>query len=316
MAIVTTSSLSAPILQSFCAKLLSVPTPHFIMNTCALERTMPSKGGTTLRLRRYNDLQAALVPLGNSGVRPPGQMLTAVDIDCKIGFYGTYVQLNEQCTLQSQDAPLNEATVRLGVSLRRTEDALTRDMLQASASRVDCSGGVNGDVPTEITLSDVEEVTRALLSSDAQTVLDNIQGEDRLGTAPVRNAYIALCHTDLTPELSSIAGFTHKNNYPDQRDIGKAEWGCVNSVRFFVSSVGSTTTNGSVSGRTIYNNFVCGMESYAFINQDGASAEFIYRDPIYDGPLAQNASVGWKAAFCPRLINDLWLYNLRSTKQL
>ncbi len=44
-----------------------------------------------------------MVPLGNSGVTPPPQNLTAVDIDAKISFYGTYVTLNEQVTLQNQD---------------------------------------------------------------------------------------------------------------------------------------------------------------------------------------------------------------------
>jgi N4-gp56 family major capsid protein len=64
---------------------------------------MPRNGGTTLRMRRYNPLNTAMVPLGNSGVTPPPQNLTAVDIDAKISFYGTYVQLNEQVTLQNQD---------------------------------------------------------------------------------------------------------------------------------------------------------------------------------------------------------------------
>ena len=36
------------------------------------------------------------------------------------------------------------------------------------------------------------------------------------------------------------------------------------------------------------------MEAYACIEQDGYSASFIYRPPIYDGPLALNASVGYK----------------------
>lgn len=64
---------------------------------------MPRNGGTTLRMRRYNPLNTAMVPLGNSGVTPPAQTLTAVDIDARVSFYGTYVILNEQVTLQSQD---------------------------------------------------------------------------------------------------------------------------------------------------------------------------------------------------------------------
>ena len=69
----------------------------------AVKKEMPRNGGTTLRMRRYNPLNTAMVPLGNSGVTPPPQNLTAVDIDAKISFYGTYVLLNEQVTLQNQD---------------------------------------------------------------------------------------------------------------------------------------------------------------------------------------------------------------------
>lgn len=59
----------------------------------AMLKNMPRNGGTTLRMRRYNPLATALVPLGNSGVTPPAQNLTAIDIDATISFYGTYVIL-------------------------------------------------------------------------------------------------------------------------------------------------------------------------------------------------------------------------------
>lgn len=55
------------------------------------------------------------------------------------------------------------------------------------------------------------------------------------------------------------------------------------------------------------------MEAYACIKQDGYSATFIYRPPIYDGPLALNASVGYKFAEVPRITNDQWVINLRAT---
>ncbi len=137
-----------------------------------------------------------------------------MDIDAKISFYGTYVQLNEQVTLQNQDPVLNECAARLGVSLRQTEDQLTRDMLASTASFINCTGGFNGDVPTEITRSDVDTVVRALLNNNAYTIMDNIEGEDKFGTAPTRDAYFALCSTQLTGDLDAVAGFTQKSQYP------------------------------------------------------------------------------------------------------
>src|SRR5690606_31649285 len=139
---------------------------------------MPRNGGTTLRMRRYNPLQTATVPLGNSGITPPPQVLTAVDIDAQMDFYGTYIYLNEQVTLQNQDPVLNEAAQRLGVSLRQTEDELTRNMLAGTASFINSTNGVNGDNPTELTRPDVDEVIRTLVNNNAYTIADNIEGED------------------------------------------------------------------------------------------------------------------------------------------
>lgn len=209
---------------------------------------------------------------------------------------------------------LNECAARLGVSLRQTEDQLTRDMLAGTAGFINCVGGVNGDNPTEITRSDVDTVIRALLDNNAYTIMDNIEGEDKFGTAPVRDAYFALCSTKLTGNLDQVAGFIHKNQYPAPMNALRSEWGAIANLRFLISSIGSFFANASANGNNVFNIFCVGMEAYACIEQDGYSASFIYRPPIYDGPLALNASVGYKFGEVPRILNDLWVINLRCTQ--
>lgn len=314
MAITTTSLLPAPVQESFSLKLLSVPTPGMIHTIVAEKDTMERNGGTTKRYRRYNALDTALAPLGNSGETPPEQDLVAVDIDAKVDFYGTFIRINEQVTLQNQDRPLNEAAKRLGVSLRQTQDELTRNMLAATASVVNCANGVNGDNPTEITALDVAEITRKLLSNNARMISDNIEGEDKYGTAPVRDAYFAMCHTDLTKSLDFTDGFIQKNKYPSPMRALRDEWGSLGNLRFLVSSIGSKTVGSSgIFGNDVYNIFCVGLEAYTVIEQDGYSAQFIYRPPIYSGPLALNATVGYKFGEVPRILNDLWVFNLRAT---
>lgn len=274
---------------------------------------MPRNGGTTLRMRRYNPLATAPVPLGNSGITPPPQTLTAVNIDAQMDFYGTYILLNEQVTLQNQDPVLNEAAQRLGVSLRQTEDQLMRDMLESTASFINCTNGTNGDNPTEITRPDVDTVVRTLRGNNAYSFLTGVEGENRFGTAPVRDAYFGLGHTDLIGQLDNINGFVQKWNYPNQQSTLDAEWGTASNVRFLLSSIGSITPNASLLSANVYNIFVTGREAFAAIEQDGYSAAFIYRPPIYDGPLALNASVGYKFAEVPRITNDTWVFKLRCT---
>ena len=313
MSITTTSVLPAPVQQSFSFKLLSVPVPYMIHKIPADLKAMPRNGGTTLRMRRYNPLATAPVPLGNSGITPPPQTLTSVNIDAQMDFYGTYILLNEQVTLQNQDPVLNEATQRLGVSLRQTEDQLMSSMLASTASFINCIGGTDGDNPTEITRSDVDTVVRTLRGNNAYSFLSGVGGEDKFGTAPVRDAYFALGHTDLIGQLDNVSGFIQKWNYANQQSTLDSEWGNVANLRFLLSSIGSITPNGSLLGANVYNIFCVGREAYCSIEQDGYSAQFIYRPPIYDSPLALNASVGYKFAEVPRITNDTWVFNLRCT---
>jgi len=154
---------------------------------------------------------------------------------------------------------------------------------------------------------------RALLNAKAYTILDNIEGEDKFGTAPVRDAYFAMTSTQMTGQLDAVQGFIHKNQYPSPMNALRSEWGSIGNVRFLISSIGSVSPVASNNGADVYNIFVTGMEAYACVEQDGYSAQFIYRPPMYDGPLALNASAGFKFAEVPRILNDLWVINLRAT---
>jgi N4-gp56 family major capsid protein len=207
----------------------------------------------------------------------------------------------------------NKLLVKKVTECRQTEDQLTRDMLASTASFINCTGGVNGDNPTEISRADVDVVVEALLGNNAYTIMDNIEGEDKFGTAPVRDAYFALCSTALIGNFDNVNGFTNKSQYPSPMNALRSEWGAIGNLRFLISSIGSQTPAASALGQIVYNIFCVGMEAYACIEQDGYSASFIYRPPIYDGPLALNASVGYKFAEVPKITNDLWVLNLRTT---
>lgn len=295
--------------QTFDDKLLSVRTPNLIYKLPAMTKRLPAKGGTTLRMRRYDRLPTYPVPLGPSGAPIPATPLTATDIDATVSFYGQFVAINQQVTLQNQDPVLNESAELLGLSLRMTEDQLTRDMLMASASVYNFEGGNNGDNPTDISPFDIDSITSTLLSNDAWMITDSIEGEDRFGTAPVRSAYVALANTALTPDLNTLPGFISKWNYANQQDTTQSEWGTFNNVRFFVSSVAALKPQASLNGANVYPITFAGMEAYACVYQDNFSARFIYRPAIYSDPLAQNVTLGTTFAEVPKILNDLWVVN-------
>lgn len=188
-----------------------------------------------------------------------------------------------------------------------------RDMLLATSAFVNCVNGVDGDVPTEITRSDIDVVIRTLRNNSGYSFLSGIEGENRFGTAPCRDAYFALASSNMIGQLDAVNGFIQKWNYPNQQSTLDAEWGTIANTRWLLSPVGSVTKNGSANNADVMNCFVCARESFAAIDQDGYSATFLYRPPIFSSPLAQNCSLGYKFAECPRILNDAWVFNLRCT---
>lgn len=114
--------------------------------------------------------------------------------------------------------------------------------------------------------------------------------------------------------LQAIDGFIPTAQYPNQANVLTTEFGSVGYTRWLLSSIGSKTPNASANGQTVYNNFICGMESYGTINQDSYSSRFLYIPPeIIGGPLALYGALGWKKAVANAILNDSWIYNLRCT---
>lgn len=83
-------------------------------------------------------------------------------------------------------------TELLGINLKETEDELIRDLLAGAASQIDCTGGLNADSPTNISLEDINQVTQELFSNNAKSIAMVIEGQDKFGRycAEVKSALI------------------------------------------------------------------------------------------------------------------------------
>jgi N4-gp56 family major capsid protein len=91
---------------------------------------MDQQMGDILRRRRYQNLATAPVPLGNGIVDPAAQQLTALDIDARIDWYGTYLILQEQVMLINEDPKMNGVYKLTLIDM----EARQGDMAQAKAA--------------------------------------------------------------------------------------------------------------------------------------------------------------------------------------
>lgn len=224
--------------------------------------------------------------------------------------------ITDQVSLINEDPVLNETASLLAQSLRETEDELTRNMLAATAAFINCTGGVNGDNPTELTRTDIDGVITTLYNANARMISQPIEGENKFGTNAIRESYWAMANSQLIQNLEAVTGFVSKAAYSNYQSTLSAEWGAVSNLRFLMSSLGSQTANASGLNATVFNVFCTGQESYGCIDLDGASAQFIYRPLGYgDDPLLMRQSAGFKFAEAQRILNDAWIINLRTTRR-
>lgn len=300
--------------QRYNQKLLSTPEVNCIHNLGAVPVELPDNNGFIDRQSRYDRLDLFPVPLDDAQTNPPPQQLNRVDVDCRVRVYATYILLTKQVTITNEDPILNSAAARLSQALRETQDLLQRDNLESSASVINCAGGLNGDVPTEMAITDVDDIVTLLQNNNGEYITNMIPGQNKIGTSPIGDAYMCLCTSRMIPVLNGIQGFVRKFSYPNVSETLSTEWGGVNNVRFFQSSQGSVTTAASMFGNDVANCFVCAKEAYKVVFQAGGKAKFIYMPPgTMNDPCLLRHTAGCSFYMGSCVTQDLWIQNLRSS---
>lgn len=311
MTITTTSVLPPAVREYYDRLLLMTAYPQLIHTKFAQKRVLPEKNGDTIVFRRYSRLATVPIPLVD-GVTPPGAPLSATDIKAQVSFYGNFVTITNQVELTVEDRVLNESARLLAQNMAQTMDEVTRDVLASTSSVLQCSNGVNGNTPTELTKADIDAAVKTLLGNDAEMISEVVTGANLFATAPVRPAFWGYIDTDLLDDLEAVANFLHSANYPNQQTVLDAEWGATGNVRWLYTSVGSVSS----ATPAVYNNFIIGKEAYAVVHLRSETGEF-YIEPLGSAgaadPLHQRGSVGWQHPFVSRILNDAFMINLMAT---
>jgi N4-gp56 family major capsid protein len=247
------------------------------------------------------------------GITPPGSPLSVTDLKAQVSFYGNFVTVTNQVELTVEDRVLNESARLLAQNMAQTMDEVTRDVLASTSSVLQCSNGINGQTPTELTKADIDASVKQLLGNDAEMISEVQVGTTQIGTTPIRPAFWGYIDTDLLDDLEAVANFVSSSNYPgNQRAVLDAEWGATGNVRWLYTSVGSV----SAANPPVYNNFIIGKEAYAVVNLKSETGEF-YIKPLGSAgaadPLNQRGSVGWQHPFVSRILNDNFMINLMAT---
>ncbi len=269
--------------------------------------------GKTTRMSRFERLSTDGGQLDGSGIDPASEVPVRTDIDATMEIYAKSIVTNEQVVLYENSKTLTKFTALLGQWLREKEDLLMRDLFSSSVSYINCTGGTNGDQPSNISLNDVNNIETILLGNDARSLLTGVDATRMIGTAPVRDAFIALANTNVCSDLQKVQGVQLKAQYPSQEALRPEEYCAISRFRFFVSSKAAKTPGISMRGNTVYTIPMYGLEAAAKIEQNNYTAVIGYRPPWVVSSVAQNSQLYAKFAIARAITNQNWISGLNTS---
>ena len=296
--------------------LLSTPQFNLIHSFAANEYDAEQNMGDTVRMSRFERLSTDGGRLDGSGIDPSPEVPMRTDVDAQVEIYAKSIVVNEQVDLFNSAPVQAKYKMLLGQWLREKEDLLMRDLLSANVVFQTAVGGVSSDNPTEMARSDINNIEQILLNGDARTTMESLEAADRFGTAPVRDAFVAMCSTAITPDLQNVSGVVLKANYAQQEGLRPEEYCSIGRFRFFVSSKGAKVDNASAAGATVYRIPMSGMEAYAKLGQNGYSARVGIIPNYVMSIVSQNYGMYAKFAIARAITNQNWISGLEVTKRL
>lgn len=313
--IITNASMPPELQIHFSEKLLSTPRHNLIYSLGSDYHDAENHAGKVTRMRRYDPLGLDGGQLDGSGFDPAPEIVQFADVDAEMEHFAKVLFVNDQVTMYQNDKVLNKFTILLGQWLAEKEDALMKELHESASSFINCTGGSNGDSPTEISGPDFDDVEVALLGADAKTILESIQATEQISTEGNLDAFLALCNSDLVKDLKGVTEFKTRAFYAGDKDnFRKEEYGAYGRFRVFVSSKGSVTPNASMNGRDVYDISCKGMEATGKLDQSLDTARVIYRDPYVVSTVEQNATLAARFSLARAITNQSWIIRLRCTR--
>lgn len=325
MALTTTTTIPSGVQELYDKLLLAYAQPRLIHGLWAQKRPLKKGHGKQIKFRRYDKLAKAKTPL-TEGITPAGKQLSATDLTATINPYGDYVTLTDMVILTQVDPQVKDALRILGDQKGETIDELMRDVMQAGTS-VYYANGVAGrdNIAKEPSADDLDNIERMLDRNNALKVTSMINASTGIGTSPIDACYVSVWHTDAKKDLRAIPGFIRVEEYASTSKLLPGEFGTYGNIRCCATTEAKIVEDagGPVSGTNlkstsgsnvdVYCALIFGGDAYADIPLAGSEAEVIVKSPRKDDgntndPLNMRHTVGWKAFWTGRILNDDWLF--------
>jgi len=311
-----TAQVPAGVQAFYDRNLLERALPALVHDKFGQMRNLPKGNSDTIKFRRWNALATATTPL-TEGVTPTGSAMSVTDITATIVQYGDFTTLTDKVSLVTEDNVIKEATDVLGEQGGQTADEVHRDVLVAGTNVRYANGvGARGSVASAILTADIDNAITTLKGQNAKRFTEVITGTTKVGTLPIKSAYIGICHTDTSDTLEAMTGWKGVEEYASQQLVDMNEIGSYRYVRFVETTMGKIWSGAGSASADVYATLIFGKNAYGIVSLRGQKNIQTIIKPLGSAgtadPLNQRATVGWKMWTVAKILNDNFMVRIES----
>ncbi len=268
---------------------------------------------------RYKNILAATTPIAEyngSNIKAPNKIVRE-EVEYGVGHYGDYIVFTDELDLYDFDNIRTSFLDILGDQADITIDTIRRDTLRGGTNVVYADGsadraGVVTDAST-LTENDFKIMAIKLKNQRAKKFKSVISGSTKVGTTPIRSAYLGIISPEVTEDLRGLTGWKNVEDYSDYSKAINEEVGSIGDFRCLES-----TNNEPVdeSGTNVYLSLFFGENAYATTTLRGKKGITTKVKNLgsagAEDPLDQYGTIGWKAICGCAILNEAWLIRTES----
>lgn len=295
-----------------------------VFNKLGQVERVPKNKGLSIKWRRWVPFDPITTAL-TEGVTPSSQKLAVVDVTATLGQYGGWSEITDVIQDTHEDPILQGMMQVHGQQASESFETLTYLTLRAGTNVVYANGSARNAVNTKISLGKIRSAVRTLNKNKCRKKTTILAPSVNYKTQAIEAAYVAVCHTDLEPDIRDLPGFVPVSQYGSRQTICPQEFGSVENVRFITTTIatpfadaggldGNAVLSTTGTNADVYPVLIFGEDAYGTVALKGKdSAEILVRNPgkpENGNELGQRGSVGWKGWHVAARLNEAWMVRL------
>lgn len=325
----STADVSAEVDAFYDRTQLQPVRDNFVFGKYGQKRKIPKGSGSNIiRLNRWPVMPTQTIPL-TEGTNPDPQKSSKTVVEATASLYGGYVEITEDVDIYRQDPVAQMYQERMGWQGADTLDEITRDAL-IGGTNVVRANGVAGrvNIITKAAIADLKKVARTMRNNKAPFFKKQIEGSNRIGSTSVSNAWVLIVHGDVQADLEELATgiykWTRVSDYPNQTDIDTNEVGAIGNFRVMattlakvwadsgaaVSTSGLVTTTGS--NIDVYCSLALAPDAFGCVDVADGMKSIRKAASEIGGPLELYHTIGWKARYVAKILDDARMCRLET----